>query len=91
MVIELPWLCPRLKPEAPTTGHVDGAWWIAGAVTELPALLAVLPVRLGPFRAPLPRHAHLLWTVQRQGDIADPRGRWSDGVGNPIRRGAIVS
>ena len=39
----------RLKPKEPTTGYVDGAWWprsgeLAG---ELPALLAVLAVRLG--------------------------------------------
>jgi hypothetical protein len=40
----------RLKPKARTTGYVDGAWWphsddLAG---ELPDLLAVLSVRLGP-------------------------------------------
>lgn len=39
----------RLKPKAPTTGHVDGAWWphsdhLAGELTDL---LAVLSVRLG--------------------------------------------
>ncbi|MEV4150100.1 DUF5994 family protein [Amycolatopsis sp. NPDC049691] len=39
----------RLKPAAPATGHVDGAWWpptrdLAG---ELPALLAALAARLG--------------------------------------------
>jgi hypothetical protein len=40
----------RLKPKAPTTGYVDGAWWphSEDLPTELPDLLAVLSVRLGP-------------------------------------------
>ncbi|KZS73900.1 hypothetical protein A4G26_23415 [Mycobacterium kansasii] len=40
----------RLKPKAPTTGYVDGAWWPHGddLPIELPDLLAVLSVRLGP-------------------------------------------
>jgi hypothetical protein len=39
----------RLKPKAPTTGHVDGAWWPHSddLLMELPDLLAVLSVRLG--------------------------------------------
>lgn len=39
----------RLKPKAPTTGYVDGAWWphSADLPIELPDLLAVLSVRLG--------------------------------------------
>jgi hypothetical protein len=39
-----------LKPKAPTTGHVDGAWWPRSddLTNELPDLLAVLSVRLGP-------------------------------------------
>jgi Family of unknown function (DUF5994) len=39
----------RLKPKAPATGHVDGAWWPRGddLSNELPDLLAVLSVRLG--------------------------------------------
>lgn len=39
----------RLKPKAPVTGHVDGAWWphSEDLVKELPDLLAVLAVRLG--------------------------------------------
>ncbi|WP_216208747.1 DUF5994 family protein [Amycolatopsis aidingensis] len=39
----------RLKPEAPTTGYVDGAWWPRSRdlAAELPALLAVLAVRPG--------------------------------------------
>jgi hypothetical protein len=39
----------RLKPKAPTTGHVDGAWWPHSddLARELPDLLAVLSVRLG--------------------------------------------
>ncbi|WP_394619624.1 DUF5994 family protein [Lentzea sp. JNUCC 0626] len=44
--------CPlrvRLRPKAPTTGHVDGAWWprTRDLAAELPALLAVPAVRLG--------------------------------------------
>lgn len=40
----------RLKPKAPTTGYVDGAWWPHSddLARELPDLLAVLSVRLGP-------------------------------------------
>ena len=40
----------RLKPKAPSSGYVDGAWWPhSGDLTaELPDLLAVLSVRLGP-------------------------------------------
>jgi Family of unknown function (DUF5994) len=39
----------RLKPKAPTNGHVDGAWWPHGddLAKELPDLLAVVSVRLG--------------------------------------------
>jgi Family of unknown function (DUF5994) len=38
----------RLKPKAPPTGYVDGAWWphSDGLSKELPDLLAVLSVRL---------------------------------------------
>jgi hypothetical protein len=39
----------RLKPKAPVSGHVDGAWWprTADLTPELPDLLAALSVRLG--------------------------------------------
>jgi hypothetical protein len=39
----------KLKPQAPATGYVDGAWWPQSRdlSTELPALLAVLENRLG--------------------------------------------
>jgi hypothetical protein len=39
----------RLKPKAPTSGYVDGAWWPHSddLAKELPDLLAVLSVRLG--------------------------------------------
>lgn len=39
----------RLKPKAPVSGHVDGAWWprTDDLTAELPDLLAVLSVRLG--------------------------------------------
>ncbi|GLY66526.1 hypothetical protein Atai01_31450 [Amycolatopsis taiwanensis] len=46
-----PWhaLRLRLKPKAPTTGYVDGAWWPRSRdlSTELPSLLAVLAIRPG--------------------------------------------
>lgn len=40
----------RLKPKSPHTGYVDGAWWPStdDLIAELPDLLAVLAVRLGP-------------------------------------------
>ena len=40
----------RLKPRAPVSGFVDGGWWPRSRdlPAELPALLAVLAVRLGP-------------------------------------------
>jgi hypothetical protein len=39
----------RLKPKAPHSGYIDGAWWphTDDLTTELPDLLAVLSVRLG--------------------------------------------
>lgn len=39
----------RLKPKAPATGYVDGAWWPRSRdlATELAALAEVLAVRLG--------------------------------------------
>jgi hypothetical protein len=40
----------RLKPKAPPTGYVDGAWWPRSRdlTVELPALTDVLAIRLGP-------------------------------------------
>ena len=54
----------RLKPRAPHTGYVDGAWWPHSddLTTELPDLLAVLAVRLGPIDR----------VVYKAGDWADP-------------------
>jgi hypothetical protein len=39
----------KLKPRAPITGYVDGAWWPRSLdlSAELPALLSVLAIRLG--------------------------------------------
>jgi hypothetical protein len=40
----------KLKPKAPHNGYVDGAWWphSTDLTAELPDLLSVLSVRLGP-------------------------------------------
>jgi Family of unknown function (DUF5994) len=40
----------KLKPKAPQSGYVDGAWWphSEDLKAELPDLLSVLSVRLGP-------------------------------------------
>ncbi|ALG09948.1 DUF5994 family protein [Kibdelosporangium phytohabitans] len=40
----------RLKPKAPPTGYVDGAWWPHSheLADELTALATVLSIRLGP-------------------------------------------
>jgi len=40
----------RLKAKAPQSGYVDGAWWphSTNLTAELPDLLSVLSVRLGP-------------------------------------------
>nr|WP_231614188.1 DUF5994 family protein [Mycobacterium nebraskense] len=40
----------RLKPKGPQSGYVDGAWWPHSddLRAELPDLLSVLSVRLGP-------------------------------------------
>ena len=40
----------RLKPDAPTTGVVDGGWWPASRdlAAELPDLVAAVANRLGP-------------------------------------------
>jgi Family of unknown function (DUF5994) len=40
----------RLKPDAPTTGVVDGAWWPASRdlAAELPDVVAAVATQLGP-------------------------------------------
>jgi hypothetical protein len=40
----------RLKPEAPVSGFVDGAWWPRSRdlAAELPVILAELELRVGP-------------------------------------------
>jgi hypothetical protein len=42
-----------VKPDAPTTGFVDGAWWPASRdlAAEVPALAAELSDRLGPVQS----------------------------------------
>lgn len=67
----------KLKPKAPATGYVDGAWWprTLDLSAELPALLVVLAVRLGPIR----RVSYNLGTWE-----AAPR-RLPIGDGPPVR------
>lgn len=71
----------KLKPKAPATGYVDGAWWPRtwDLSTELPALLAVLAVRLGHLR----RVSYHLGTWD-----AAPR-RLPTGDGPPVRLGGF--
>jgi hypothetical protein len=47
---DVPHLRLRLKPRGPVTGFVDGGWWPRSPdlPAELPALSAVLAVRMGP-------------------------------------------
>jgi Family of unknown function (DUF5994) len=49
VAVPRPALRLKLKPMAPRTGQVDGAWWPRSPdlAAELPSLLAVLSVRLG--------------------------------------------
>jgi hypothetical protein len=59
----------RLKPNAPPTGHVDGAWWPRSrALTdELAALTDVLTSRLGPVtrgRSPPTRGTRSPWPIE---------------------------
>ncbi|RDI34786.1 DUF5994 family protein [Lentzea flaviverrucosa] len=72
----------RLRPNALSAGHVDGAWWPRSRdlAAELPALLAVLAVRLGD----IPRVSYNLteWdTAPRQIAVGGVRvrlgGFWS--------------
>ena len=53
----------RLKPKAPTSGYVDGAWWphSEDLEAELPDLLKVLSVRLGSIERVLYNFAD--WTT----------------------------
>jgi len=62
----------RLKPKAPATGYVDGAWWPRSRdlTAELPALTEVLAVRLGRIE----RVAYALSTWDKA-----PRGLEVDG------------
>lgn len=47
----------RLKHKSPTSGYVDGAWWPRSddLAAELPNLLSVLVIRLGPINRVLYR------------------------------------
>lgn len=61
----------RLKPKAPQTGYVDGAWWPSSddLTAELPDLLAVLSVRLGAIDR----------VIYRLGEWADAPAKFATG------------
>jgi hypothetical protein len=61
----------RLKPKAPQSGYVDGAWWPRSGdlAAELPDLLAVLSVRLGPIDR----------VLFNRNEWATPSGKFSTG------------
>jgi hypothetical protein len=66
----------RLKPKAPPSGYVDGAWWphSEDLTAELPDLLSVLSVRLGPIGR----------VVYNMSEWATPPKRLAAG-GRPVR------
>lgn len=72
----------KLKPKAPATGYVDGAWWPRSQdlSAELPALLAVLAVRLGRVRR-----------VSYNLGAWNPAPRQIDVDGRPVRLGGFHS
>lgn len=76
MAIEPPWQTLRLtlKPQAPATGYVDGAWWpwSRDLSAELPALVAVLAIRLGGVL----RVSYNLATWDAAPRRLDVNGRW---------------
>jgi hypothetical protein len=63
----------RLRPKALTTGYVDGAWWPRSRdlAAELPALLAVLTVRLGGFWSRPPHTVDVVAGDRRRVDVRD--------------------
>jgi hypothetical protein len=66
----------RLKPKAPPTGYVDGAWWPRSRdlTTELAALAEVLAVRLG--RIERVAYAQSAWdATPRKADVDGFRTR----------------
>src|SRR6201993_3362938 len=69
----------RLKPKAPTSGYVDGAWWPRSddLPIELPDLLAVLSVRLWP-------HCRAIYNPAAWGE--GPRKMPTRGRNGPTRR-----
>jgi len=82
----------KLKPKAPTTGYVDGAWWPRSLdlPTELPALLAVLAVRLGRIQrvsynltawAPTPRRIPVEGQLVRLGGFHSQNPHTMDVIG----------
>lgn len=82
----------RLRPNALSAGHVDGAWWPRSRdlAAELPALLAVLAVRLGD----IPRVSYNLteWdTAPRQIAVDGVRVRLSGFWSRPAHTVDVVS
>lgn len=68
----------RLKPKAPHSGYVDGAWWphSADLTAELPDLLSVLSVRLGPI-------GRVIYNVN---EWAKPPAKFATGANRTTRR-----
>jgi Family of unknown function (DUF5994) len=91
----------RLKPKGPTTGYVDGAWWpwSPDLTAELPALLAVLAVRLGsiervsyhlPDWSPTVRRLCLTGSVVRLGGYRFQHAHTVDVLGALLRLTLLV-
>ena len=82
----------RLRPKAPTQGFVDGAWWPRSRdlVAELPALIAVLAVRLGD----IPRVSYNLteWdTAPREVGVGGVRVRLSGFWSRPMHTVDVIA
>jgi hypothetical protein len=87
----------KLKPKAPATGFVDGAWWprSLNLVTELPPLAEVLAVRLGRIERvsyhlgawdAVPRRIHIEGQLLRLGGFRSQNPHTVDVIGLNGRR-----
>lgn len=87
----------KLKPKAPATGFVDGAWWprSLNLATELPQLVEVLAVRLGRIERvsyhlgawdAVPRRIHIEGQLLRLGGFRSQNPHTVDVIGLNGRR-----